>query len=159
VLGRRACRVGAPLLPSVSGGEGRLPALRKRRTLGCGSGRLQVPPATACPVLRLEWLRRCLRRCLRCWIGAWLSVPRTGDGRAVRRSATPTASPAPPAILRGRKWRRASRGRRLRSWMSSLLSEDESKDLFARAEATIAHRCRGGCPRWRDHQCHLPPSL
>jgi hypothetical protein len=22
-----------------------------------------------------------------------------------------------------------------------------------------AARCRGGCLRWRDYQCHLPPSL
>jgi hypothetical protein len=31
-------------------------------------------------------------------VGAWLSIHHTGDGRAVRGSATPTASPAPPAI-------------------------------------------------------------
>jgi hypothetical protein len=104
-----------------------------------GAGRLQVPPATACPVIRLGWPRRRLRRCLRRCVGAWLSVHRTGDGRAVRRSATPTASPALPAALRGCIWRRASRGRRLRSWMSSLLSEDRSEDLFARAEAAVAN--------------------
>jgi hypothetical protein len=59
------------------------------------------------------------------------------------------------------------------------LQEDGSEDLFARAEAAVAHRCRGGpvvgaevvavageaahcrggCLRWQDHQCHLPPSL
>jgi hypothetical protein len=27
------------------------------------------------------------------------------------------------------------------------------------AAAGEAARCRGGCLRWRDHQCHLPPSL
>jgi hypothetical protein len=27
------------------------------------------------------------------------------------------------------------------------------------AVAGEAARCRGGCLRWRDHQCHLPPSL
>jgi hypothetical protein len=32
-----------------------------------------------------------------CLVGAWLSVHRTGNGRAVRRSATSMASPAPPA--------------------------------------------------------------
>jgi hypothetical protein len=124
-----------------------------------GAGRLQLPLASACPVLRLGWLRRHLRCCLQRWVGAWLSVHRTGDGRAVRRSATPTASAALPAALRDCIWRRASRGRRLRSWMSSLLGEDGSEDLFARAEAAVTHRCRGGCRRWRDHQCHLPPSL
>jgi hypothetical protein len=61
--------------------------------------------------------------------------------------------------------------------------EDGSKDLFARAGAAAIHRygtgaqvaavvgaevvdaageaphCRGGCLRWRDRQCHLPPDL
>jgi hypothetical protein len=49
--------------------------------------------------------------------GAWLSVHRTGDGRAVRRSATPTASPASPTAPRGRTRRRTPWGRRRRSWM------------------------------------------
>jgi hypothetical protein len=30
---------------------------------------------------------------------------------------------------------------------------------FKRAEAAVAHRCRGGCRRRRDHQCCLSPSL
>jgi hypothetical protein len=38
--------------------------------------------------------------------GAWLSVHRTGDGRTVRRSIAPVASPAPPATL----FRRRPRG-------------------------------------------------
>jgi hypothetical protein len=49
--------------------------------------------------------------------GAWLSVHRTGDGCVVRRSATSTASPAPPAAPGGRTRRRTLRGRRRRSWM------------------------------------------
>jgi hypothetical protein len=48
--------------------------------------------------------------------GAWLPVHCTGDGCAVRRSATSTASPAPPAAPGGRTRRRTPRGRR-RSWM------------------------------------------
>jgi hypothetical protein len=52
-----------------------------------------------------------------CLVGTWLSVHRTGDGCAVRGSATSTASPAPPAALGGRTRRRAPRGRRPRSWM------------------------------------------
>jgi hypothetical protein len=55
-----------------------------------------------------------------CWVRAWLPVHRTSDGRAVCRSATPTASPTLPAVLVGRTWRRTSRGRRPCSWMSSL---------------------------------------
>jgi hypothetical protein len=50
-------------------------------------------------------------------VGAWLSVHRTDDGRAVRRFATSTASPAPPAAPGGHTRRRAPWGRRPRSWM------------------------------------------
>jgi hypothetical protein len=55
-------------------------------------------------------------------VGAWLSVHRTGDGRAVRRSATSTASPVPPAALfrrrpGGRTRRRTPWGWWPRSWM------------------------------------------
>jgi hypothetical protein len=50
-------------------------------------------------------------------VGAWLSIHRTGDGHAVRRSATSTASPTPLAAPVGPTRRRAPRGRRPRSWM------------------------------------------
>jgi hypothetical protein len=81
-----------------------------------------------------------------CSVGAWLSIHRTGDGRAMRRSATSTASPAPPAAPGSHTRRHMPWGRRPRSWMvlSSLPQEDRSEDLFARAEAVAAHRCRGG---------------
>jgi hypothetical protein len=49
--------------------------------------------------------------------GAWLSVHRTGDGRAVRESATPMASPASSAAPGGRTRCRTPWGRRWRSWM------------------------------------------
>jgi hypothetical protein len=49
--------------------------------------------------------------------GAWLSIHRTRDGRAVRGSATSTASPVPPATPRGRTTRRTSWRWRRRSWM------------------------------------------
>jgi hypothetical protein len=49
--------------------------------------------------------------------GAWLSVHRTGDGRAVRGSATPTASPTSLVAPGGRTRRRMPWGRRRRSWM------------------------------------------
>jgi hypothetical protein len=50
--------------------------------------------------------------------GAWLFVHCTGDGCAMRRSATSTASPAPPAAPGGRTRRHTPRGRRRRrSWM------------------------------------------
>jgi hypothetical protein len=79
MLGRRASRVGVlpsawagdPLLPPAFRGEGRPPALRRRQTATC------------------------------CLVGVWLSVHRTSDGLAVRRSATSTALPAPRATPGG----------------------------------------------------------
>jgi hypothetical protein len=81
-----------------------------------------------------------------CLVRVWLSIHCTDDGRAMRRSATSTTSPAPPAAPGGRTRRRTPQGRRPHSWMvlSSLPQEDGSEDLFARAEAAAAHRCRGG---------------
>jgi hypothetical protein len=52
-----------------------------------------------------------------CLVGAWLSVHHMGDGRAVRGSATSTASPAPPAVQGDRPRRRTLREWRRRSWM------------------------------------------
>jgi hypothetical protein len=51
------------------------------------------------------------------WGGVWLPVHRTGDGHAMRGLATPTASPAAPAVLGGRTRRRTPCGWGLRSWM------------------------------------------
>jgi hypothetical protein len=101
VPGRRASRVGVPpsawdgdpLLPPAFRGEGRSPALRRRRTATCFL------------------------------VGVWLSVHRTGDGRVVCRSATSMALPTPPATPGGRTRRRTPQGRCPRSWtvLSSLL--------------------------------------
>jgi hypothetical protein len=49
--------------------------------------------------------------------GAWLSVHRTGDGRVVRGSTTPTASPASLVAPGGRIRRRTPWGRQRHSWM------------------------------------------
>jgi hypothetical protein len=96
VLGARASRVGAlpsawagdPLLPPAFGGEGRSPALQRRRTATC------------------------------CLVRVWQSVHRTGDGRAVRRLAMSTACLVPPATPGGRTRRRTPRGRRPHPWMA-----------------------------------------
>jgi hypothetical protein len=76
-----------PLLPPAFGGEGRSPALRRRRTATC------------------------------CLVGVWLSVHHTGDGRAVRRSATSMALLAPSAAPGDRTRRRTPQGRCPRPWM------------------------------------------
>jgi hypothetical protein len=122
VLGRRASRVGVlpsawagdPLLPPAFGGEGRPPALRRRRTATC------------------------------CLVGVWLSVHRTSDGRAVRRSAT--ALPAPLATPAGRTTRRTPQGRCPcpRMVLSSLRGEDGSEDLLVCAGAAAIRRCGVG---------------
>jgi hypothetical protein len=104
-----------------------------------------------------------------CLVGAWLSVHRTGDGRAVHRSATSTASPEPPAAPGGRTRRRTPRGWRPHSWMvlsslhrrtgaktsSRMLRQPSSTGaevaavVGAEVVATAgeAARCRGGCLR------------
>jgi hypothetical protein len=114
--------------------------------------------------------------------GAWLSVHPTGDGCAVRRSATSTASPASPAApgVVQDVVRRGGGGSVLGWSCPHSRSEDGSEDLFARvgqlppigaevvaaaggaevvtAAGEAAH-CGGGCLRWRDRQCHLLPDL
>jgi hypothetical protein len=72
VLGRRASRVGAPpsawaggpLLPPAFGGEGCLPALRRRRTLSTRGRPSEASSATVCLAPRPVWLWCRLRRCL-----------------------------------------------------------------------------------------------
>jgi hypothetical protein len=86
--------------------------LQVRRT-----GRLQVPPAAACPVPRLGWPWRRLRRCLLPFGWGMAVRPPHGRRHAVRRFATSTTSPVPPAAPGGRTRRRAPRGQRPRSWM------------------------------------------
>jgi hypothetical protein len=50
-------------------------------------------------------------------VGAWMSAHRTGDGHAMHRFATSTASPAPATAPGGRTRCRAPWGRQPRSWM------------------------------------------
>jgi hypothetical protein len=103
----------------------------------------------------------------------------------VRRSFTSTASPASPiapGVVRDVVHRGGGDG--ILGWSCPhSRSEDESEDLFARAGEAVIRRydigvqvaavvgaevvaaageaphCRGGCLRWRDRQCHLPPDL
>jgi hypothetical protein len=81
-----------------------------------------------------------------CLARAWLPVHRTGDGRAVHRSATSTASPAPPATLEG-SYKTSYAAGAATAFLDGLVltpEEDGSEDIIARAEAAAAHRCRDG---------------
>jgi hypothetical protein len=117
-----------------------------------GIGRMQAPSAAACLAPWPRWLWCHLRRCL-LLLGRGVAV-RPPHGRWSRRAqvrhihgfslAAGRTAPMPPGgvvqdvVHRG--------GWRPRSWMvlSSLLWENGCEDLFARAEAAAAHRCRGG---------------
>jgi hypothetical protein len=187
-LGWRASQVGAlpsvwagdPLLSPAFGGEGCSPALRRRQTsatrgrLAAGHQLERVWPfgldgfgaASDAASCRLA--------------GAWLSVHHTGDGRAMRGSATSMASPArrphwgviQDVVRRGSGGRVLgwscphSRGRTGARTPSCMLRQPPSTGaevgavigaevVAAAGEAT---HCRGGCLRWRDHQSHLLPS-
>jgi hypothetical protein len=162
VLGMKASRVGVlpsvwaddPLLPPAFGGEGRLPALRRRRTATC------------------------------CLVGVWLSVHRTSDGRAVRRSATSTALPAPPAAPGGAQHvvhRRAVSASPdgvflplvarmgVRSSLCAGAAAIRRCGVGAQVAAVVgaevvvaigeASHCRSGFLRRRDRQRHLWPDL
>jgi hypothetical protein len=144
VLGRRASRVGVPpsawaggsLLPPAFGGEGRSPALRRRRTSGTRDrptagvvGRrvpgspawmASVPPPTLPPAV---------------WLGR-------GCPSTAQATVTPCAGPPHPRLLP--RWRphrgviqdvvRRGGGVRVLGWSCPhSCSEDGSKDLFAHA--------------------------
>jgi hypothetical protein len=175
VPGRRASRVGAHLLHGLAArfflqhsGEKDVRQPYEGGELWVrGAGRLQMPPVAACPMPRHGWLRRRSDAASCCLVGAWLSVHRTGNGRAVRRSATSMASPTPPAAPGDRTRRRTPRGRRPRSWMvlcslrgrtgvrtsSRVLRQppptgaEVAAVVGAEVVATAgeAVRCRGGC--------------
>jgi hypothetical protein len=81
-------------------------SLAEEANLGYAGPTSCRPSATACLAPWPGWLWCRLQRCLPLSSGAWLSIHRTGDGRAVRRSAAPVASPAPPTTL----FRRRPRG-------------------------------------------------
>jgi hypothetical protein len=87
-----------------------------------GAARLQASSAAACLAPWLGWLWCRLQRRLPPPSRARLSVHRTGDSRAVRRSAASVVFPAQPAALLrrhpgGRTRSRTPRRWRSRSWM------------------------------------------
>jgi hypothetical protein len=105
-LGRKASRArvlppawaSSPLLPPAFGGRRGVHQPREG-----GEVRLHGRPGVGADSCRVPgswpgWPCRRLRRCLLPFGRGMAVRPRTGDGRAVRGSATSTASPAPPAI-------------------------------------------------------------
>jgi hypothetical protein len=155
VLGRRASRVGAPpfarasgpLLPPAFGGEGCSPALRRKQTSAMRGWSSEAPSAAACLAPWPEGFGAASGTASCRLDGAWLSIHRMGDGRAVRRSATSTASPTSSAALGGRTRRRTPWGWRRRSWMvfSSLPQRGrEQGPLCARAGVAAVRRYNTG---------------
>jgi hypothetical protein len=155
VLGRRASRVGVPpsawagdpLLPPAFGGEGRSPAMRRRRTSGtrdrptAGATSGRVPGSSA-------WMASAPPPMLHptVWSGR-------GCQSIARAMVAPCAgSPHPRLLPRRRPHRglvqnvvRRGGSDRVLGWSCPhSLSEDGSEDLFARAEVATAHQCRGG---------------
>jgi hypothetical protein len=124
-----------------------------------GAGRLQVPLAAACLAPWPGWLWCRLQRCLPPSSGAWLFVHRTGDGRAVRRSAAPVASPTPlttlfrpPGGLYKMSYARGGGGHVL-GWPCPHPRRRTGVRTFLHAlrrpPSPVSHRCRGGRLRWR----------
>jgi hypothetical protein len=155
VLGRRASRVGVPppawaggpLLPLAFGGEGRSPALRRRRTSGTryrsttGAASRRVPGSSA-------WMALVPPLTLPPAIWSGRGCPSTA-----RATVAPCAgSPHPRLLPRRRSQRgvvqdvaRRRGGGLVLGWSCPhSLSEDGSEDLFACAEAAAAHWYRGG---------------
>jgi hypothetical protein len=91
--------------------------MRRRRTSGT-RGRLTAGVASHRVSDALVWMALALPYAA--WVGARLPIHRTGDGRTVCRSTTPTASLASSVVLVGRTWRRTLQERRPCSRMSSL---------------------------------------
>jgi hypothetical protein len=87
--------------------------------------------------------------------GAWLSVHRTGDDRAVRRSATPTASPASPAAPGG-SYKTSYAVGAAAAFLDGLVLPPAVRtgartSLHARwggHRSPVWHWCVGGCCRW-----------
>jgi hypothetical protein len=173
---------GGPLLPPAFGREGRSPALRRRRTSGtrdrptAGAVGRRVPGSPT-------WMASALPPTLPpvVWLGR-------GCPSTTRATVTPCAGPPHPRLLPRRRphrgavqdiVRRGGSGRVL-GWScphSAVRTGARTSSRVLRqppptgaevaaivgaevvATAGEAARCRGGCLRWRDHQCHLSPSL
>jgi hypothetical protein len=174
------------LLPLAFGGEGRPPALRRRQTsatrgrpaAGAVSCRVSgssawmalVPPPALPPA---AWSGHGCPSTARAMVAPCTGRPHS---RLLPRRR-PHRGVVQDVVRRGG-------GVRVLGWSCPhSRSEDGSEDFFAHAGAAAIHRystgaqvaavvgvevvaaageaphCRGGCLRWRNRQCHLPPGL
>jgi hypothetical protein len=116
-----------------------------------GAGRLQAPPAAACPVPRLGWLRRRLRRCL-LLLGRGMAVHPPHGRRSRRAQVRHIHGFSRAAGRTGGSYKTLYAVGAATAFLDGLVltpQEDGSEDLFARAEAAAVHRCRGGHCRQR----------
>jgi hypothetical protein len=148
-----------------------------------GADRLQASSAVACPIPRLGWPQCRLRRCLlpfgrgvavRPPHGRWLRCAQVrhihGFSRAAARTGGPyktsyTAGAAAvfldglvltPAVRTGARTSSRVLGQPLPIGAEVVAAAGGADVVAAAGESTL---CRGGCLRWRDRQCHLPPDL
>jgi hypothetical protein len=123
----------ARFFPQYSGEKGVRQPCKRGELRVRGAGRLRVPPATACLMLWLGWLRRRLRRCL-LLLGRGVAA-RSPHGR---RSSPCAGLPHPRLLPRRRPYRRVVHDVVRRGGGDRVLgcphsfSKDGSEDLQAR---------------------------
>jgi hypothetical protein len=172
---------GGPLLPSAFGGEGRSLALRRRRTLGTWGQPSVAPSAAACLAPRPGWLWCRLRRCLLPLGRSVAACP--PHGRRSRSARVGHIHGVSSATSRTRRSYKTSYAMQVAATFldglvltpvvrtgantslcalvqplpigAEVVTATGGTDVVASAGET-AH-CRGGCLRWRDRQCHMPP--
>jgi hypothetical protein len=173
---------GCPLLPPAFGGEGRSPALWRRRTLGTRGRPSMAPSAAACLAPRPGrlWcrLRCCLlplgrsvaarpphgRRSRRARVGHIHGFSRATSrtGGSYKTSYVVRVAAAfldglvlTPVVRTGAKTSSCALVQPLPIG-AEVVTATGGADVVASA-GEAAHY-RGGCLRWRDRQCHLPPN-
>jgi hypothetical protein len=112
------------------------------------AGRLRVLPATACPMPWYGWLRRCLRRCL-LLLGRGVAARSLHGRRSRRVQVRHTHDFSRIAGHTGGSYMASYIAGAVAVFLDVLtpLSKTGAR-TYKRAEAAVAHRCRGGCRRW-----------
>jgi hypothetical protein len=124
-----------------------------------GAGRLRVSPATACPMPWHGWLRRRLQRCL--LLLGWGVAARSPYGRRSHRvQVGHTYGFSRTADRTGGSYMVSYVAGAATVFLDVLtpLAKTGAR-TFKRAEAAIAHRCRGGCRHRASNSLALMASL